>query len=115
MTESSEEEKNPYPVTVTVLNELSSDHFPICLKVDLIISFSPPPTVALDWVKFTNHLANQDITFLEIISTTDIDNAVNLLNSKITDAQNHAISRRLSNNCSFTLPRFIYDLIKQLN
>lgn len=76
----------PYLITTTLLNKLSSGHLPTCPKVDLIKSFSPPPSVTIDWVKF-NHLANLDINFPEINPTTDIDNGINFVNSKITDAQ----------------------------
>lgn len=77
----------PYAVTSTSINDLSSDHLPVCFKIDLINPPSPLPSVAVDRKKFKNFLLNSDLSYPDNNNTDDIDNAVNYFQNLITTTQ----------------------------
>lgn len=68
--------------------------------------------MVINWSKFPSYVANQDITDLEIQNISDIDSALEVVNSHITIVRNFPTFHVFKNNKSFTFPRYIYKLIK---
>lgn len=52
----------PFSVTTTAINDLSSDHTPVCFKIDRVDPPSSPPSQAVDSSKFRNFLFNSDFS-----------------------------------------------------
>lgn len=105
----------PYPITATTINDLSSDHLPVAFKIDLLNPISPPPSVAINWSKFTAYLNDHPLDFPNANNTDDIDTAVEILNTHIVKAQEHATRPKFKNNYSFVPPPYILNLIKRRN
>lgn len=104
-----------YPVTVTVINDLSSDHLPVAFKIDLVNPVSAPPSASINWQKYTTYLNDNPIDFPEIQTTQDIDNAVDTLTNHIKNAQEYATHKYFKNDHSFIPPTYIRRLIRERN
>jgi len=110
--------KVPLPVTVTNLNDLSSDHNPVLFEVHgtPITSNLPPAKCFINWRKYTDILANKPMDVNpSTANTSDIDSTIDDFTSSIHSAISSSSSAMNPKHRFKALPSYITEEINSKN
>lgn len=108
---------------IEVVNDLSSDHFPITFNVDFDIPKDKRKKIfnlsKANWKKFRENL-NQtaiktDEKYLTFSSTTEIDNCIDEITDSIINAANESIPKRDQYSRRYPFNQTIHNLTKERN
>ena len=98
-----------------VMDELSSDHLPVLLKIPCSYDVSPPTEKIIDWLELDYYLETSSFKCTPLKTTADIDRAVELLTSDIQVATQKATKETPSKSSQLYLPPHILQLIQLKN
>jgi hypothetical protein len=110
--------KVPLPVTVTNINDLSSDHNPVLLEVHGTPIASKPPSAKclINWRKYTDLLANKPVDVNpSTANTSEIESAIDDFTSSIHSAILSCSSEMSPRHGFKALPSFISEEINSKN
>ncbi|GFT50336.1 putative RNA-directed DNA polymerase from transposon X-element [Trichonephila clavipes] len=95
----------PFNHSVRVINDLSSDHYPVILEINLITSIiKNPEQLSTNWFNFKFALNKKPLPTVELTSNDNIELAISELNQNFTEAFVEA-SKPKFNNARKSSPR----------
>ncbi|GIY74599.1 RNA-directed DNA polymerase from mobile element jockey [Caerostris extrusa] len=105
----------PFNYNINVLNELSSDHFPVIIELETDISnLKLPQQLLTNWEDFRYLLQTKPLPPLNLSNPTDADSALSNVVDTMQEALRNSSRPKFSNN-NLRLPKNIKDLIKSRN
>ncbi|GIX76185.1 nucleic-acid-binding protein from transposon X-element [Caerostris extrusa] len=105
----------PFNYNINVLNELSSDHFPVIIELETDISnLKLPQQLLTNWEDFRYLLQTKPLPPLNLSNPTDADTALSNVVDTMKEALRNSSRPKFSNN-NLRLPKYIKDLVKSRN
>ncbi|GFV85380.1 putative RNA-directed DNA polymerase from transposon X-element [Trichonephila clavipes] len=88
----------PFNHSVRVINDLSSDHYPVILEINLITSIiKNPEQLSTNWFNFKFALNKKPLPTVELTSNDNIELAISELNQNFTEAFVEASKPKFNN------------------
>ncbi|GFU09610.1 probable RNA-directed DNA polymerase from transposon X-element [Trichonephila clavipes] len=96
----------PFNHSVRVINDLSSDHYPVILEINLITSIiKNPEQLSTNWFNFKFALNKKPLPTVELTSNDNIELAISELNQNFTEAFVEASKPKFNNAPKILSPR----------
>ncbi|GFX63075.1 RNA-directed DNA polymerase from mobile element jockey [Trichonephila clavipes] len=96
----------PFNHSVRVINDLSSDHYPVILEINLITSIiKNPEQLSTNWYNFKFALNKKPLPTVELTSNDNIELAISELNQNFTEAFVEASKPKFNNAPKILSPR----------
>ncbi|GFX52988.1 probable RNA-directed DNA polymerase from transposon X-element [Trichonephila clavipes] len=104
----------PFNHSVRVINDLSSDHYPVILEINLITSIiKNPEQLSTNWFNFKFALNKKPLPTVELTSNDNIELAISELNQNFTEAFVEASKPKFNNAPKILSPEIKFKIYQR--
>ncbi|GFS74724.1 probable RNA-directed DNA polymerase from transposon X-element [Trichonephila clavipes] len=104
----------PFNHSVRVINDLSSDHYPVILEINLITSIiKNPEQLSTNWFNFKFALKKKPLPTVELTSNDNIELAISELNQNFTEAFVEASKPKFNNAPKILSPEIKFKIYQR--
>ncbi|GFW03446.1 probable RNA-directed DNA polymerase from transposon X-element [Trichonephila clavipes] len=104
----------PFNHSVRVINDLSSDHYPVILEINLITSIiKNPEQLSTNWFNFKFALNKKPLPTVELTSNDNIELAISELNQNFTEAFVEASKPKFNNAPKILSPEIKFKIYER--
>ncbi|GFV54435.1 putative RNA-directed DNA polymerase from transposon X-element [Trichonephila clavipes] len=104
----------PFNHSVRVINDLSSDHYPVILEINLITSIiKNPEQLSTNWSNFKFALNKKPLPTVELTSNDNIELAISELNQNFTEAFVEASKPKFNNAPKILSPEIKFKIYQR--
>ncbi|GFX32990.1 RNA-directed DNA polymerase from mobile element jockey [Trichonephila clavipes] len=104
----------PFNHSVRVVNDLSSDHYPVILEINLITSIiKNPEQLSTNWFNFKFALNKKPLPTVELTSNDNIELAISELNQNFTEAFVEASKPKFNNAPKILSPEIKFKIYQR--
>ncbi|GFT18704.1 probable RNA-directed DNA polymerase from transposon X-element [Trichonephila clavipes] len=104
----------PFNHSVRVINDLSSDHYPVILEINLIASIiKNPEQLSTNWFNFKFALNKKPLPTVELTSNDNIELAISELNQNFTEAFVEASKPKFNNAPKILSPEIKFKIYQR--
>ncbi|GFY04865.1 RNA-directed DNA polymerase from mobile element jockey [Trichonephila clavipes] len=104
----------PFNHSVRVINDLSSDHYPVILEINLLTSIiKNPEQLSTNWYNFKFALNKKPLPTVELTSNDNIELAISELNQNFTEAFVEASKPKFNNAPKILSPEIKFKIYQR--